>query len=204
MHLERVEHALPGDDDLLRLLLHRHRPNQRRHLFKHAKQASKRARGARQSKRTKVGDGLAHTPNTTQHNTTQKHNPTQQKLNSNQHSNTTSKPYSTNPNNKTRHPRHNADPPATATHLFRGLPLGQLSETLLPRPNARVDDLEEQLSRPRVEDENSSVDGLRRQVTLKRLSTSDKKRSHFFLMVPDIRGEPKTTITFWGQRSTTI
>ena len=35
-----------------------------------------------------------------------------------------------------------------------------------------MDDLEEQLSRPRVEDEDSPIDGLRRQVALERLITS--------------------------------
>lgn len=54
-------------------------------------------------------------------------------------------------------------------YLFRGLPLGELSQALLPRPDAGVDDLEEQLARPRVEDEDSPVDGLGRQVTLERL-----------------------------------
>ena len=41
--------------------------------------------------------------------------------------------------------------------FFGGLPLCQLSETLLPRPYARVNDLEEKLSRSRVEDEDGTV-----------------------------------------------
>lgn len=56
-------------------------------------------------------------------------------------------------------------------YLLRGLPLGELTQTLLPRPHACVDDLEEQLPRSWVEDENRAVDGLGRQVTLERLST---------------------------------
>lgn len=56
-------------------------------------------------------------------------------------------------------------------YLLRGLPLGELTQTFLPRPHACVDDLEEQLARSRVEDENRAVDGLGRQVTLERLST---------------------------------
>ena len=42
-------------------------------------------------------------------------------------------------------------------NFFGGLPLCQLSETLLPRPYARVNDLEEKLSRSRVEDEDGTV-----------------------------------------------
>mmetsp|Transcript_62206 Transcript_62206/g.196851 ORF Transcript_62206/g.196851 Transcript_62206/m.196851 type:complete len:1067 (-) Transcript_62206:4174-7374(-) len=49
-------------------------------------------------------------------------------------------------------------------HLLRGFPLGQLPEALLPGPHARVDDLEEQLPRARVEYEDRAVDGLGRQV----------------------------------------
>jgi hypothetical protein len=37
------------------------------------------------------------------------------------------------------------------------LPLGELTETLLAGPDARVDDLEEQLAGARVEDEDSAV-----------------------------------------------
>ena len=46
-----------------------------------------------------------------------------------------------------------------------------LSEALLAGPHRRVDDLEEELAGARVEDEDGSVDWLRRQVTLKRLQT---------------------------------
>ena len=45
-----------------------------------------------------------------------------------------------------------------------------LSETFLSGPHRRVDDLQEQLTSSRVEDEDSSVDWLRRQVTLECLS----------------------------------
>ena len=69
-------------------------------------------------------------------------------------------------------------------NLFGCLPLRKLSKTLLTSPYAGVNNLEEQLSRPRVEDENGTVcnascqifslgttdarrtDGLGRQVTL--------------------------------------
>mmetsp|Transcript_51851 Transcript_51851/g.121766 ORF Transcript_51851/g.121766 Transcript_51851/m.121766 type:complete len:1251 (+) Transcript_51851:175-3927(+) len=59
--------------------------------------------------------------------------------------------------------------PDQRRHLLGRLPLGQLSEALLSRPHRRVDDLEEELSGPRVEDEDGAVDGLRRQVALERL-----------------------------------
>ena len=54
-------------------------------------------------------------------------------------------------------------------HLLRRLPLGQLAQTLLPGPHRGVDDLEEELSRARVEDEDGSVDRLGCQVTLEGL-----------------------------------
>lgn len=53
-------------------------------------------------------------------------------------------------------------------HLLGRLPLGELSESLLSRPDGRVDDLDERLSRSGVEDEDGAVDRLRRQVTLER------------------------------------
>ena len=42
-------------------------------------------------------------------------------------------------------------------HFFGSLPLGELPKTLLSGPNACVDDFEEQLSRPRVEDKDGAV-----------------------------------------------
>ena len=53
--------------------------------------------------------------------------------------------------------------------LLRRLPLGELAEALLAGPHRRVDDLEEELARARVEDEDGAVDRLRRQVALERL-----------------------------------
>lgn len=44
-----------------------------------------------------------------------------------------------------------------------------LSQTFLSSPHRCVNDLEEELACPGVEDENSSIDGLRGQVTLKGL-----------------------------------
>lgn len=57
--------------------------------------------------------------------------------------------------------------------FFGSLPLGQLTETLLTGPNAGVNDLQEQLSGSRVEDEDGSVDGLGGQVTLERSVNGD-------------------------------
>lgn len=54
-----------------------------------------------------------------------------------------------------------------------GLPLCELSETLLTSPNRGVDDLEEELTGSRVEDEDGSVDGLGRQVSFERLVNRD-------------------------------
>ena len=64
-----------------------------------------------------------------------------------------------------------------SSNLFGRLPFGELSETLLTSPNARVDDLEEELPRPRVEDEDGTVDGLGRQITLERLVTKGQVSS---------------------------
>ena len=50
--------------------------------------------------------------------------------------------------------------------FFCCLPLGQLRETFLPSPHARVNDLQKELTGARVEDENSAVDWLCHQVTL--------------------------------------
>mmetsp|Transcript_14221 Transcript_14221/g.33094 ORF Transcript_14221/g.33094 Transcript_14221/m.33094 type:complete len:257 (+) Transcript_14221:1810-2580(+) len=54
-------------------------------------------------------------------------------------------------------------------NLLCRLPLGELSQALLPGPDRGVDDLEEQLPGTRVEDEDGAVDGLCRQVAFKRL-----------------------------------
>jgi len=45
-----------------------------------------------------------------------------------------------------------------------------LSQTFLSGPHRRVNDLQEKLTGPGVEDENGSIDGLRGQVALKGLS----------------------------------
>lgn len=55
------------------------------------------------------------------------------------------------------------------SHLLGCLPLGQLAQSLLAGPHTGVYDLQEQLPRPRVEDENAAIDGLCRQVAFKRL-----------------------------------
>lgn len=51
--------------------------------------------------------------------------------------------------------------------LLGGLPLSQLAQTLLASPHTGVDDLEEELTSPGVEDEDGPIDGLGGQVALK-------------------------------------
>eukprot|EP00964_Phaeocystis_antarctica_P078146 scaffold48598_cov65-Phaeocystis_antarctica.AAC.1 len=58
-------------------------------------------------------------------------------------------------------------------HLLGGLPLGELPQPLLARPDGGVDDLEEELAGARVEDEDGAVDGLGRQVALEGLVDGD-------------------------------
>ncbi len=58
-------------------------------------------------------------------------------------------------------------------HLLSSLPLSQLTQTLLASPHAGVDDLEEELASPGVEDEDGPVDGLGGQVALKGLVNGD-------------------------------
>mmetsp|Transcript_3144 Transcript_3144/g.9017 ORF Transcript_3144/g.9017 Transcript_3144/m.9017 type:complete len:409 (-) Transcript_3144:4863-6089(-) len=53
--------------------------------------------------------------------------------------------------------------------LLRRLPLRELAQSFLPRPDGRVHDLEEQLPRAGIEHEDGPVDGLRREVPFKRL-----------------------------------
>ena len=43
-------------------------------------------------------------------------------------------------------------------NFFGRLPLGQLAQTFLSCPDRSVNDLQEKLTRPRVEDENGAVD----------------------------------------------
>lgn len=57
--------------------------------------------------------------------------------------------------------------------FFGSLPLGELTETFLTRPDRSVNDLEEELTGSRVEDEDSSVDRLGGQVSLERLVDGD-------------------------------
>ena len=68
-------------------------------------------------------------------------------------------------------------------HFFRRFPLGQLTKTFLSRPNRSVDNLEEKLTRPRVEDENGSVDRLSRQVAFEGLVNSYPGREKTFSLV---------------------
>ena len=50
-----------------------------------------------------------------------------------------------------------------------------LTQTFLAGPHRCVDDLQEQMARPRIEDEDGAVDGLRRQITFKCLKNRWKK-----------------------------
>lgn len=63
--------------------------------------------------------------------------------------------------------------PDQRRHLLGRLPLGELTETLLAGPDGRVDDLEEELTGARVEDEDGAVDGLGGQIALERLVDGD-------------------------------
>ena len=63
--------------------------------------------------------------------------------------------------------------PDKGSNLLGRLPLGQLSQPLLSSPHRGVDNLEEQLSCPRVEDEDGSVDGFSCQITLECLVDCD-------------------------------
>ena len=58
-------------------------------------------------------------------------------------------------------------------HFLSCLPLGELAEAFLSSPDTRVDDFEEQLARLGVENEDRSINWLRRQVALKSLVNSD-------------------------------
>lgn len=58
-------------------------------------------------------------------------------------------------------------------NFFRRLPLRELTETLLSSPYTCVNNLQEQLARTRVEDEDSPVDWLSCQVTLEGLVTKE-------------------------------
>lgn len=58
---------------------------------------------------------------------------------------------------------------APGTHLLSSFPFGELTKPLLSCPHTGVDDLQEQLTSARVEDEDASIDGLSGQITLKGL-----------------------------------
>mmetsp|Transcript_46495 Transcript_46495/g.113223 ORF Transcript_46495/g.113223 Transcript_46495/m.113223 type:complete len:463 (-) Transcript_46495:5607-6995(-) len=59
--------------------------------------------------------------------------------------------------------------PDQRSNLLRRLPLGELPKALLAGPYGGVDDLEEELARAGVEDEDGAVDGFGREVPLERL-----------------------------------
>jgi len=77
--------------------------------------------------------------------------------------------------------------PNEGSHFFRGLPLGKLPETLLARPNAGVDDLEEKLTSTRVENEDGTVDRFRLremvEFTLETITSVEAKASSQTLTV---------------------
>ena len=58
-------------------------------------------------------------------------------------------------------------------HFFRRLPFGQLTKTFLASPDAGVDDLQEQLTSSRIEDEDRAVDGFGGQVAFECLVDCD-------------------------------
>ena len=62
--------------------------------------------------------------------------------------------------------------PNKGRHFFGRFPLGQLTETFLPGPDRRVDNLEEELARACVKNENRPVDRFRRQVSFEGLVDS--------------------------------
>ena len=90
-------------------------------------------------------------------------------------------------------------------HLFCRLPLGQLAQTLLPRPHRGVDDLEEELARAGVEDEDGSVDGLGCQVALESLGEEGRveerggkeKGSIYMIPTPNIYSAVEAPPTLW-------
>ena len=60
----------------------------------------------------------------------------------------------------------NGQGPDQSRHLLSCLPLSQLTKTFLSGPHDGMDNLEEQLTSSRVEDEDGTVDGFGGQVTL--------------------------------------
>lgn len=58
-------------------------------------------------------------------------------------------------------------------NLLGGLPLSELTETFLSRPDRGVNDLKEELTRAGVEDKDGSVDRLCRQVSFESLVNRD-------------------------------
>mmetsp|Transcript_15391 Transcript_15391/g.46046 ORF Transcript_15391/g.46046 Transcript_15391/m.46046 type:complete len:443 (-) Transcript_15391:2814-4142(-) len=60
-----------------------------------------------------------------------------------------------------------------SSNLFGGLPLGQLTKTLLTGPHTSMNDLEEQLSGARIEDENGTINWFGGQVSFKGLMNGD-------------------------------
>lgn len=63
--------------------------------------------------------------------------------------------------------------PDQGSYFLCRLPLSELAQPLLSGPHDRVDDLEEELAGPGVEDEDGSVDGFGSQVTFEGLVDGD-------------------------------
>merc|ERR1719223_1650567 len=74
------------------------------------------------------------------------------------------------------------------------LPFRQLTETLLAGPDGRVNDLEEELSSTRIENEDRAVDWLRRQVTLEGLVNRDSVDIGVIHEPDDLVGEQLTVV----------
>ena len=83
-------------------------------------------------------------------------------------------------------------------NLLGRLPLRQLPQTLLSCPDGRVDDLEEELPGPRVEDEDGSVDGLGGEVALEGLVDGDAVHVRVVHEPDDLVGE-KLPVVLRGQ-----
>ena len=59
------------------------------------------------------------------------------------------------------------------SNFFSSLPLGKLSETFLTSPNTSMDNFQEKLASPWIEDKDCSIDWLGRQISLMCLMDSN-------------------------------
>ena len=59
------------------------------------------------------------------------------------------------------------------SYFLSSLPLGKLSKTFLTSPNTSMDNFQEKLASPRIEDKDCSIDWLGRQISLMCLMDGD-------------------------------